>query len=51
MATEECSVCGNTVQFDSTVHVLVNTKSDRGVMDHYVCRRCYETDLAPLFPD
>jgi hypothetical protein len=46
---EECSVCGGRVPFADTVHVLVHTQSEEGVVDYYVCRSCYETDLAPLF--
>ncbi|MEF8851317.1 MAG: hypothetical protein V5A28_02705 [Haloarculaceae archaeon] len=47
--TEQCSVCGGRVPFSGTVHVLVHTQSDEGVVDYYVCRSCYEAELAPLF--
>jgi hypothetical protein len=47
--TEACSVCGATVPFADTVHVLVHTQSETGVVDHYVCRNCYEMELAPRF--
>jgi hypothetical protein len=30
------------------VHVTVNTKSEAGVLDEYVCRSCYDAELAPL---
>lgn len=48
MGTQDCGVCGQTVAFGDTVHVLVHTKSDEGVLDSYVCRDCYEADLGPL---
>ena len=51
MSTEGCGICGHTVPFSDTVHVLVHTRSDEGVVDYYVCRSCYETDLEPLFVD
>ena len=51
MALETCGVCGEQVPFENTVHVLVHTKSDAGVIDHYVCRDCYECDLEPLFDE
>ena len=46
---ETCSVCGGTVPFADAVHVLVHTQSEEGVVDYYVCRGCYEAELAPLF--
>lgn len=49
MSTEECAVCGDVVGFSHTVHVLVHTGTDEGVVDHYVCRGCYDDDLEPLF--
>ncbi|MFB6114213.1 MAG: hypothetical protein ABEJ58_08965 [Halodesulfurarchaeum sp.] len=49
MNTEECGICHETVSFSDTVHVLIHTKSERGVVDFYVCRSCYEEDLDPLF--
>ena len=47
--TEECGICGATVPFSDAVHVLVHTNSDEGVVDYYVCKGCYGTELAPLF--
>ena len=45
MASEDCGICGSTVPFSETVHVLVHTRSDQGVVDSYVCRACYEDEL------
>ncbi|MFC7141385.1 hypothetical protein ACFQMA_16295 [Halosimplex aquaticum] len=45
---EECGVCGETVPFGETVHLIVNTQSDAGTFDRYVCRSCYEDELEPL---
>jgi len=49
MAPEECGVCGEQVSFSQTVHVMVHTHSEDGVLDYYVCQGCYEDDLRPLF--
>lgn len=49
MSTEECAVCGEVVGFHHTVHVMFHTGGDEGVVDHYVCRQCYDGELAPLF--
>jgi len=49
MPTEDCGVCGTRVPFSDTVHVLVHTRTDEGVVDYYVCRSCYEGELAPVF--
>lgn len=46
---EECHICGDRVPFSATVHVLINTQSDEGVYDEYVCRSCYEDGIEPLF--
>ena len=51
MATEACAVCESVQAFADTVHVLVHTNTDAGVVDHYVCRQCYEEHLAPVLPD
>ncbi|WP_436929439.1 hypothetical protein [Halosimplex halobium] len=45
--TEECAVCGATVPFGASVHVLVNPP-DEETFDRYVCRSCYEAELEPL---
>lgn len=45
---ETCAICGSDVPYSLTVHVLVHTGTDEGVVDHYVCRSCYEEQLAPL---
>ncbi|HKJ58475.1 MAG TPA: hypothetical protein VKA37_04540 [Halobacteriales archaeon] len=37
------------VSFSDTVHVLLNPRGDEGVVDYYVCRNCYDEELAPLF--
>lgn len=49
MSTEVCGICRSTVSFTDTVHVLIHTKSDEGVVDYYICRQCYDDELAPLF--
>ena len=49
MATEKCAVCGDSVAFETTTHVLVNPKHEDGVADHYVCRPCYDEHLEGLF--
>jgi hypothetical protein len=49
MAGEECAICDALVSFADTVHVLMHTRSDEGVVDYYVCSSCYEDSLAPLF--
>lgn len=46
---EECRICGKEVPYSVTVHVLVHTNTDEGVVDYYVCRGCYEEQVAPLF--
>jgi len=45
---ETCPVCGETVAVRNAVHVTVNTKTDAGILDEYVCRSCYRAELAPL---
>ena len=49
VSTEGCPVCGAEVPFSATVHVLIHTRTDEGVVDYYVCRDCYESSLEPLF--
>jgi len=46
--TETCPVCGEAVPVRHAVHVTVNTKTEAGVLDQYVCRSCYQAELAPL---
>ncbi|WP_336037857.1 hypothetical protein [Halobacterium yunchengense] len=46
---ETCGVCGDAVAVRDAVHATINTKSDAGVVDYYVCRSCYEERLAVLF--
>lgn len=46
--TETCGICRETVPFSATVHVLVHTHEDAGVVDWYVCRTCYEERVEPL---
>jgi len=45
---EQCGICGETVPFSATVHMMVHTKSDDGVIDQYICRRCYDDRVASL---
>ncbi|QLD85482.1 hypothetical protein HWV23_07000 [Natronomonas halophila] len=49
MAVEACGLCEREVPFDETVHVLVHTHGESGVVDRYVCRACYERELEPVF--
>lgn len=49
MSTEGCGICDREVPFADTVHVLIHTRSEKGVVDYYICRDCYEDDVAPLF--
>lgn len=49
MPTEECSICREEVFFSDTVHVLIHTRTEDGVVDHYICRGCYEEEVATAF--
>lgn len=49
MATEPCRICEAVVPYDDTVHLTIHTKSEDGVVDYYVCRNCFESELAVLF--
>lgn len=46
---ETCAVCGAEVPYSHSVHVMLNPGGEDGVIDHYVCRSCYEDELEPLF--
>lgn len=46
---ETCAICGATVPFSITVHLLIHTRSEQGVIDRYVCRPCYEERVEGLF--
>lgn len=46
---EECGICGTSVPFSVTTHVMLNPSTEEGVADYYVCKRCYEEHLEPLF--
>ena len=46
---EDCAVCGTTVPFKVTTHVLVNPAGDEPVRDYYVCDGCYGAHLEGLF--
>lgn len=48
MLTEACRICDADVPYSHTVHLLLHTKSDAGVVDYYICQSCYETKLKPL---
>lgn len=50
MPVEQCSSCEAKISLADAVHLTINTKSDEGVVDYYVCRRCYEEKLAPALP-
>lgn len=49
MAPDPCAVCGEEFPFSYTVHMLIHTQSEEGVIDHYVCRGCYESEIEPAF--
>lgn len=49
MPTEECGICSAPVPFSDTVHILIHTKGDEGVLDYYVCDSCYQEEIAPAF--
>lgn len=51
MLVEDCGICQASVSLSNTVHVLIHTKSDEGVVDYYVCRECYQERLAPHFEE
>lgn len=46
---EDCSICGTTVPFSVTTHVMLNPSGEEGVSDWYVCQSCYEEHLEGLF--
>lgn len=46
---EDCAICGKTVPFSVTTHVMLNPSSEEGVSDWYVCQDCYEAHLEGLF--
>lgn len=46
---EPCGVCGEQVAIRHAIHVTIHTKEEAGVVDHYVCRPCYERKLTPQF--
>lgn len=48
---ERCRFCGESYPFGDTVHLLVHTQSEAGVLDFYVCRGCYESEIADKFED
>lgn len=49
MSSEQCGICEAVVPYSDTVHVTVHTKSESGVVDDYICRNCYEENLAAYF--
>lgn len=49
MSTETCAVCDKTVPFSHTIHTMIHTRSDDGIVDYYVCQDCYEERIATLF--
>lgn len=51
MPSEQCGICSKDVLFSETVHVLIHTRTETGVVDYYVCRGCYEEEVAPAFDD
>lgn len=51
MPAEECGICGATVALGDAAHVMLNSKSEEGVRDYYVCPTCFEDELLPYFPE
>lgn len=51
MPAEECGICGATVALGDAAHVMLNSKSEDGVRDYYVCPTCFEDELLPYFPE
>ena len=43
---EPCAVCDAVVPYSDAVHLTINTKSDAGVVDEFICPRCYESEIA-----
>ena len=48
---EECAVCDGAFAFSNTVHILIHTQSDEGVIDLSVCKPCYQAELEPIISD
>lgn len=46
MTTETCAICDAIVPYSDAVHMTVHTKSEDGVVDDFVCRECYESEIA-----
>lgn len=46
---EDCAVCGTSVPFSVTTHVMVNPAGEAPVRDYYVCDGCYEAHIEGLF--
>jgi hypothetical protein len=46
---ETCHVCGSDVPISHAVHTTIHTKTDAGIVDHYVCQSCYQDRVEPLF--
>jgi len=46
MTTESCAACEAVITYSDAVHVTVHTKGEKGVVDEFICRDCYETDIA-----
>jgi hypothetical protein len=51
MPPETCGICGAAVALGDAAHVMLNSKSEEGVRDYYVCPTCFEEELVPHFPD
>ena len=46
---ERCAVCDAEFPFSRTVHMLIHTQSDEGVLDVSVCKGCYESEIEIAF--
>lgn len=51
MPAERCRICDGEVLYSNAVHATMHTGDEEGVVDFYVCRRCYEEELSPLFEE
>ena len=49
--SERCAVCSESFPFAQTVHMLIHTQSEGGVLDLSVCKPCYTNEFAPLLQE
>lgn len=46
---EQCAICRGEFAFADMVHLLIHTQSEEGILDRFVCRRCYQEEIAQSF--